>query len=861
MYFNRIKSTVFQVTGIALLKLLFFFPDLCYGQLRVSVGPPWPQGGAFPLVEGRTAANILIDKGDAEVVGIVAQAVASGIKQITGITPRVIHSAPNKAKALIIAGTLGHSLFIDDLIKRKKLNTADLINKWETYKLITLSSPFPGVDKALVVIGSDRRGTAYGLFELSKLSGVSPWIWWADVKPTPRKSLYLSAGTLTSSEPAVKYRGIFINDEDWGLNAWARRKMDTDIKDIGPKTYARVFELLLRLRSNLIWPAMHDSTKAFWYYKENPKLADKYAIVIGSTHCDMMLRSNTFEWQKNYQNEYGEKPPEYRYDKNKVQIYKYWEDRIVEAKNYEAIYTIGMRGVRDGAIQGPTTKEGKLKLMDTIFRDEQGMFDKYLGGEKNTPQIFCPYKEVLDLYRAGLKVPDDATLIWTDDNYGYIRQLSNPDEQKRSGKSGIYYHLSYLGGPHDYLWLTTTSPTLISYEMTKAYQFGADRLWVLNVGDIKPSEMETQFFLDLAWDVKKWSPENAINYPQKWAELTFGKSLAPAIGAIQNQYLQLAQNAKPEHLGILKFKPDAERERLAAYSKLVNQVETVKSKIQPYQKDAFFELIEYPVKGAALMNQKIFYADMSRQTSTTDKKTVVTYSQKSQAAFEEIKRLTNYYTSNIQNGKWDHIISYMPRNLAVYGMPTVGAPEVLNTANRIPVVYDKRYLDTTKVDGSPILSPQSILAADYSSKRDNANSSIAKLQGLGIGGKSITRMPFNGQSFNENDYQKSPYVEYQFKVKSGSYKLSLKTLPTHAIHAGRNLKLGIVINDQAPIFVDFNNPKEDKVWSANVLRGFAQSEINVNFIRSLNNTVRVYLMDTGLALSRIDLIQTKSDNE
>ncbi|WP_140484732.1 glycosyl hydrolase 115 family protein [Flavobacterium sp. GSA192] len=810
--------------------------------------------GSFPLIEKGIVPSILTDKADAEVVSIVANAVASDFGLISGLAPKVVNDRTNE-EYLIIAGTIGKSAVIDELIKSGKLDVSAVKNKWESYTITTITTPVAGVKQALVVAGSDRRGTAYGLFEISKLAGVSPWVWWADVKPTPRKSLYVVPGTLVQKEPSVKYRGIFINDEDWGLNPWAAKNMDTDIKDIGPKTYAKVFELLLRLKANLIWPAMHDSTKAFWCYKQNPVVADKYAIVMGSTHCDMMLRSNTFEWQHNFENEYGRKPGEYRYDTNKAEVYKYWEDRVNEAKNYEAMYTVGMRGVRDGEITGPETKEGKIALVENVIGDQRNIFKKYFGSTTNALQIFCPYKEVLGLYTAGLKVPDDVTLVWTDDNYGYIRQLSNTAEQKRSGSSGIYYHLSYLGGPHDYTWLSTNSPSLIAYEMTKAYQFGADKFWVVNVGDIKPAELETQFFLDMAWDAKKWTPENATQYVQSWAAETFGTAFSVEIAAIKNQYYQLAQSGKPEHMGMLQFDTNAKNKRLAAYADLVTKVDKLKNRIPDLLKDAYFELIEYPVKGAALMNQKFFYAQMSLEVAETNKKLALDYSQKAKNALEQIISLTHHYNKEIQNGKWDGIITHAPRNLETYAMPKIANPEILSDSLRNPAAFDKRYIEKviTTIEAAKSANVISLSASDFKSKQDIPSDKIITVDGLGLNGKSISRYPFTGKSFKNEEYAQAPYVEYKVNLKAGEYQLSLKSLPTKTINKERNLNLALVINQQAPKFVDADTSKKDKNWTMSVVRGYFEKLVPFKVEKEGETTIRIYLQDTGLALSQIDI--------
>ncbi|MEI6945594.1 glycosyl hydrolase 115 family protein [Paraflavisolibacter sp. H34] len=812
-----------------------------------------PTAGTFPLAGQNAAPTILVDASDAAVVRIAANALAGDIALVTGTRPKVITDLKQYKGSLVIAGTIGQSPTIDGLIRAKKLDVSKIKGKWETFTLSTINTPLKGVQQALVIAGSDRRGTAYGLFELSRRAGVSPWVWWADVLPQKRKALYVRPGTFSSAEPSVKYRGLFINDEDWGLNPWARKNMDTAIRDMGPKTYAHLFELLLRLRANVIWPAMHDSTKAFWYYPDNPKVADQYAIVIGSTHCDMMLRSNTFEWQKNFEHEYGVQPGTYRYDSNKTQIYKYWEDRVAAAKNYEAMYTVGMRGVRDGTIVGPTTREGKIALTETIIQDQRGLFQRYFGGPTNALQIFCPYKEVLGLYQGRLKVPEDVTLVWTDDNFGYIRQLSTPAEQKRSGASGIYYHLSYLGGPHDYLWLSTTSPALISYEMTKGYQFGANRFWVVNVGDLKPAELETQFFLDLAWNINLWTPEKAHTYARHWAEQTFGKELAAPIAALKSEYYRLAQQGKPEHMGILRFDSASRRERLAAYDRLLEQVEAVKARLPERLKNAFFELVEYPAKGAALMNQKILFAQMSREVPAGDRPLAVDLSQKAKNAFDRIRALTAHYNTGIEGGKWNGIITYKPRNLSVYGMPEVAAPEILEDSLRSPKVYDRRYLDTTSVAAALKPGIVSLPATGFFAKHETKGERIAALTGLGLNGTSISRYPFTGASFTNEEAGKAPYVEYKVSLPAGTYRLSLKCLPTQAIHKGRKLGLAVSVDNGPLQFVNVAHPEEDRVWKANLLRGYSEGTVPLQIRAGDPQILRVYLLDTGLAFSRLDV--------
>ncbi|RXK61771.1 hypothetical protein ESA94_01805 [Lacibacter luteus] len=799
---------------------------------------------SFTLFTSSSVASICVDEQDAKVVSIAANALANDIALISGRQMQVLSAVPTKDFS-IVAGTVGSSALIDELIRSKQLDVSSINNKWESFLIKTSGNK-------LIIAGSDRRGTAYGIFHLSRMLGVSPWVWWADVTPQKKKQLYVS-GSYASKEPSVKYRGIFINDEDWGLFPWAKRTIDTDVQNIGPKTYAKVFELLLRLKANYIWPAMHDSTKAFYYYKQNPKLANDYAIAVGGSHCEPMLRNNVGEWEHGYEEEYKRKPGEWRYDVNKNEIYTYWDDRIKEAVNYESVVTIGMRGVHDGGMPGPNDPGEKVKLLETIISDQRGILQNHFKKPaEKLPQIFVPYKEVLSLYRRGMKLPDDITIIWPDENFGYIRQLSTPEEQKRSGGSGVYYHLSYLGGPHDHTWLSTTAPSLISYEMTKAYQFGANRLWVVNVGDIKPAELETQFFLDLAWDIHAWTPEKAQQYVLHWATQNFGNTLAPEIAAVKNEYYRLAQEGKPEFMRMLTYVPAARTERLLAYEKLFAKTEALKKKIPQQLMDAFFELIEYPVKGAALINQKIIYAQMSYEFPAQAKE----YSLKSKQAYETIKQLTLHYNTGIENGKWNGMMSDMPRNLSVFGMPAVAAPEVLEGGVNKTVVYDRRYLDRT-VDSFGVQTGKasllSLYAGDYKLKKEIATEKIITVAGLGAGGKSIARYPFTGTSFKKEEWSKAPYVDYTFNVKPGSYKLVLKCLPTHAIHKGRSLGLAVSINNAEVQFADIDNPQEDKRWKTDILRGYTEAVLPLSITKEGVTTVRVYFLDTGLALRKVEV--------
>ncbi|MGI4863038.1 MAG: glycosyl hydrolase 115 family protein [Janthinobacterium lividum] len=637
----------------------------------------------FPLVHARTAAAIYVDAQDAEVVRVAADALAKDVTSITGITPALRSASEPLAPYAVIVGTLGHSALIDQLAVRGAGVGQQLKGQWETFSISVVDRPFGRVGKALVVAGSDRRGTAFGVFELSRRLGVSPWYWWADVTPHHQNNLYLTAGTYQSAPPTVKYRGIFLNDEDWGLQPWAAQNLDKDVKDIGPNTYARIFELLLRLKSNLIWPAMHPSTRAFFHYPGNPRMADRYAILVGTSHAEPMLRNNVDEWKEPTMGAFD-------YFQNKPAVYTYWEQRVKEAAGMEAIYSLGMRGVHDSGMLGAKTPKEAAQMLGSVLADQRGLLRRYVAPDvTRVPQVFTAYKEVLDVYDAGLKLPDDVTLVWPDDNYGYISRLSNAEEQARPGGSGVYYHASYWGRPHDYLWLSSTHPALIREEMMKAHALKTDRLWVLNVGDLKPLEYNVQLFLDMAYAADSFAPPAAVPaHLQQWLQEAFGAGQAPAIRALLWEYYDLAFERRPEFMGWSQTEPttpthrtaynhfyygDEAQRRLNRYASLVQQARQLRASIPADRADAFYELVYYPVVGAALMNQKFLYQDKSFRYARQNRACAADYAQWAQQAYASIEEETAYYNTQLAGGKWRGMMSMHPRDLPVYKAPTAPA--------------------------------------------------------------------------------------------------------------------------------------------------------------------------------------------
>ncbi len=662
--------------------LILFFVQL--GNLAFS-GEPANKDGMFTLVSKQKACNILIDQEEDSVVTIAATLYANDILHITGKKPVILNEKPEKEKTFIIAGTLGKSKWIKKLSSEGKVDIASIKGKWETFSIQVINRPFPSYGHILLIMGSDRRGTAYGILELSRMIGVSPWEWWADVAPKKQKELSISVRNKIFGPPSVKYRGIFLNDEDWGLQRWAALTYEPETGDIGPKTYAKIFELMLRLKANTIWPAMHSCTKPFYSYPENKIVADKYAIVVGTSHCEPMLCNINSEWN-------DKAVGEWRYDTNSQRIQGLFEKRVKESAPYESIYTMGIRGEHDSPmIVGNQDSEEQIKLLEKVINDQRQILKTETGKVPATiPQAFIPYKEVLTYYQEGLKVPEDITLVWTDDNYGYIRQLSTPKEQKRTGGAGIYYHTSYWGRPHDYLWLNSTNPVLLWEEMNKAYQFNARNLWILNCGDIKPLEYNIELFLDMAWDISRFPSSQSIHdHMKSWYAAKFGTGRSQEITDLMEKYFSLCYTRRPEFMAWSQTEPttkpeatelnqvhyhDELEQRLDAWQKLNRKAEELYSIIPENQKAAFYQLLYYPITGASLINQKWLYYYKNLMEARQDRSSALWCGKQSEEAFARIVNETRYFNEKLSNGKWNHIMSMSPRNLPVFKEPSMSVP-------------------------------------------------------------------------------------------------------------------------------------------------------------------------------------------
>ncbi|MFF1303275.1 glycosyl hydrolase 115 family protein [Streptomyces sp. NPDC058307] len=623
----------------------------------------------FPLAAGGAAVGIFVDGADDPAVVRAAGDLQADVERVSGARPDLLRTLPRSAPLLVLVGTLGASPAIDRLAAQARLDVSRVKGRWEASVTQVIERPLPGIDRALVIAGSDRRGTVYGIYDTSERIGVSPWYWWADVPVERRDTVTVPAGTFTRREPSVRYRGIFINDEQ-NLTTWSHRTQETD-KNIGPETYKRVFELLLRLKANYLWPAMHPYSDFFNKYRENPELADRYGIVVGSSHPEALLRNGVHEWEPwiaEHPNADGSAPV-YDYTVNPAVISDYWRARARQNAAYESSWTLGMRGLHDSALETryATTIPEKVVVMNDIIADQRRILTEEVGAAAE-PQIFIPYKEVLDLYNAGVRVPDDVTLIWPDDNHGNMRQLPNEAERARAGGNGIYYHLSYWGRPKSYLWLDTTQVTKVWQELRRVYEHGTDRMWIFNVGDLKSIETGLSFAMDMAWDVDRWEADEVEGFLAEWAGRQFGRRHAHEIAAIRTEYYRLAGELRPEFIAaglvsVVHHGDEAGR-RMAAYDRLLARVRAVGAELPEAYRDAFYELVEYPVHGAYLMNLKYYWADRNALAVRQGRGAGANrFADLALSAHTAEAALTSRYNTEVAGGKWDGFINPYPSQI------------------------------------------------------------------------------------------------------------------------------------------------------------------------------------------------------
>ncbi|HEU4623148.1 MAG TPA: glycosyl hydrolase 115 family protein [Steroidobacteraceae bacterium] len=625
-------------------------------------------------------APIWVDVQDYEAVKRAASDLQKDLERVTAIKPALQMRADSDIAALasnrtparlastqtvIIAGTVGHSRLIDELVAQKKLDVHAIAGKWESFLVEVIERPLAGVERAVVIAGSDRRGTVYGLYDLSEQIGVSPWYWWADVPVQKHDTLYVKPGRTIRGEPAVKYRGIFINDEAPAMSGWAQEKFG----GFNHELYGHVFELILRLRGNYLWPAMWDPHAFIDDDPQNAALADEYGIVIGTSHHEPMMRAHD-EWRR-----YGSGP--WDYSVNGARLREFWRSGVARVLGNEKIVTIGMRGNGDEAMSAETN----VALLERIVADQRNILETLTKRPAaETPQVWALYKEVQDYYEQGMRVPDDVTLLWSDDNWGNIRRLPLPSERGRSGGAGVYYHFDYVGGPRNYKWINTVPITKVWEQMNLAWQYGATRIWIVNVGDLKPMEFPIEFFLTLAWDPSRWSQDTLDDYSTAWAAREFGPRYAAEIASLINGYTKLNGRRKPEMLApdtySLVSYQEADRV-LAEWAELVARAEHIYEELPEEQRAAFFQLVLYPVKASAGIHELYIATGRNHLYARQGRAGANVSAERARALFARDAALVRAY-HELNGGKWNHMMSQAKLGYTTWQQPDIEVAPALS---------------------------------------------------------------------------------------------------------------------------------------------------------------------------------------
>ncbi|UOB16135.1 glycosyl hydrolase 115 family protein [Abyssalbus ytuae] len=649
---KKLKSIIFIILSCCLLSGFTYAIDKDkYVYNKASKG-------SFPLATQGKVAPLLVSSNDYEGVLKVIAHLQTDIENVTGIRPQLFNDYLSSSEVAIIIGTVGKSELIDKLALAGKIDKSLLEGKWEKFITQVVNNPLPGIEQALVIAGSDKRGTIYGMYDLSYQIGVSPWYWWADVPGKKQSELYVAKGTHTKGEPKVKYRGIFINDEAPALSGWAYEKFG----GFNAKFYEHVFELILRLKGNYLWPAMWG--RMFYVDDpQNPVLANEYGIVIGTSHHEPLMRAHA-EWQH-----FGK--GEWDYTKNAATLENFWKEGMKRMGENESMVSIGMRGDGDE----PMTEGTAIQLLEEIVKKQREIITDVTGKPAaETPQMWALYKEVQDYYDKGMRVPEDVTLLLCDDNWGNIRKLPELKAPARKGGYGIYYHFDYVGGPRNYKWLNTNQIERTWEQMHLAYEYGVKQAWIVNVGDIKPMEFPIEFFLDYAWNPEAWDAHSLNDYYNQWANDTFGEEYAKEIADILKKYTQYNARRKPELLDPSTYSlvdyNEAERV-VEEYNLLVEKARKVYGEIPGTYKDAYYQLVLFPVQACANLNE--LYVTAARNKLYAGQGRILTnkMAQKVKQLFEKDMELTEYFHTKLANGKWNHMMSQTHIGYTYWQQPRV----------------------------------------------------------------------------------------------------------------------------------------------------------------------------------------------
>lgn len=824
---------------------------------------PINRGTAFPLIASASPANLLVDPQSDPAVRHAADSFAADLERVSGQAARRFSRPQDVEGPVVIIGVLGNCATIDGLIAAGRIDTADLQGEWEAFRQIVVDRPFAGVPRALVVVGADRRGAVFGTYDLSERIGVSPWHWFADVPVRRQEDFWIPAGS-RRDQPRVRYRGFFINDEDPCFSGWARKKFG----GINSAMYAHVFELLLRMKGNYLWPAMW-APKAFADDDPNNMvLADAMGVVMGSSHHEVMMRAQD-EWHRNTQE--GVTGGPWDYTRNAQNLRRFWWGGIErmmskgEGKAYEFVVTIGMRGDGDEAMAEGTATE----LLERIVGDQRKIIGDVTGkpaGE--TPQIWALYKEVQDYYDHGMQVPEDVILLFADDNWGQIRRLPALEARPRSGGYGIYYHFDYVGGPRNYKWVNTNQIEKIWQQMDLAYRRGARSMWIANVGDIKPMEYPLGFFLAMAWNPEAVTPATLAAYPEAWANATFGPEQAEPIAALVTAYSKFAAWRKPELIDQDSFplgRVSADTldggefgDMVAEWDALEAQMLQVRAKLRPEQLDAYYQLLEFPISAVANLYRLYYATAWNRLLGSSNDPRANFFASEVEAAFDRDRALTEHYHA-INGGKWDGMMAQIHMSYVIWKDPTQQSmPSIVRVGANTPPDRPgakPRFVARAR-------APQGVIAIEapsYSRARNGAGLGWTTIPHLGRTLGAVLALPQGRPATAPED---GVCLEYDVNVETAGPAIltlflapTLDTLRAGGIRIGASLDGGPVQTLTADLEATggAENTPAKRRWADAVRDNATRISADLGSLTAGRHVLKIWRLDDNVVLQKLVL--------
>lgn len=736
------------------------------------------------LINGNDKVEIYMDANDCRGVSYAANALVKDIRNVSGSQATIT----SNRKATILVGTIGHSAAIDQLVKQKRINGNLLKGKREKF-IITV------VNNQLVIAGSDRRGTIYGIYELSQQMGVSPWYDWADVPVEHHDSIFVNRGTYTDGEPAVRYRGIFLNDEAPCLTSWVKNTYGTGYGD--HRFYQRVFELVLRLRGNMMWPAMWG-----WAFyaddAENEKTADEMGVVMSTSHHEPMARNH----QEYARNRKGWGP--WNYQKNKTNLQKFFHEGIERMKGTEQIVTIGMRGDGDEAM----SEEADTKLMTNIINDQRKIIADVTGRKASeTPQVWALYKEVLDYYDKGMKVPDDVTLLLCDDNWGNVRRVPNAKERKHKGGWGLYYHVDYVGAPRNSKMLNVTPVQNPWEQLTLAYENGIDRLWILNVGDLKPMEYPISQFMDMAWNPRKYDVNNITRHTRDWCAQQFGESQADEAARILNLICKYNGRCTPEMLdkNTYSLENGEWQEVVNQYLQLEADALRQYNSLPASYHDAYRQIILFPIELMSNLHQMYFAQAQNHALYKQGNPKANVWADECERLFKRDFLICDYYNHKMAGGKWNGMMTQKHIGYKSWNddFEKDTCPELFRVTSKDGVIIS---------ENNGVVE---IEAPYYSSKTDAADAKWTEIPFMGKSVSAMTLMPYTKSV-------KGASITYKFKMQvsktsdgkafNGKQKVRIHVITKSTLDYLNKggLTYGVSLDGASPVEVNFNKDLNEK---------------------------------------------------